>query len=282
MFVPTFSILFQARFHNLFLPHPPFMAVSSPFFFFCVVILIFLVDRGHCSLLSLHPQSSPFIPSLTTISNPSASPGDALASSVSLLNGYVLTGDSNATRGPCVSCGRATVFHLFDTGNGSQWVVDSELFLWNATYNANFGYWLDLFQPQPPLSTLVAIVGAPLQSVVDTQDGVLVVFQQNSGNFSHWDNITLLQSPHPQDFANFGIACAGDGDTILASSFNQTLAGLNSGEAFLFGQNVGGQNQWGLKKILIPSDSAPYSFFGYALEIDGDHALISAFSAGLA
>ena len=52
------------------------------------------------------------------------------------------------------------------------------------------------------------------------------------------------------------------------------MEGTGAGAAYVLERNLGGLNQWGERKKLTPGDSRVGDFFGLAVEIDGDTAVV--------
>lgn len=107
-----------------------------------------------------------------------------------------------------------------------------------------------------PSGGLIAIAAAPGKSNIYTGAGVVLTYTQNLFNFSRWDNSTTLLAPDPVGNDGFGFAITASYDTIAATTPYKSLNGTSSGVIYLFGQNVGGLNMWGLKREITPSDAA--------------------------
>lgn len=192
-----------------------------------------------------------FLP-IYPIIDPNGLPGDSAGYAVANLNGVAIIGSPYATRQGQGNCGVAVAWHL--DVQGAQWVRDSEIVLWNPASNDLFGASLDMFQPSGPSGPIQAAIGSYNHQQVFPGEGIVALFQQDASNSSRWDNITIITPSDAAAGNRFGGTVRVNGDTMLVTA---PLAGPNgsfSGEAYLFGQNVGGPNNWGQKKALYASD----------------------------
>lgn len=73
----------------------------------------------------------------------------------------------------------------------------------------------------------------------------------------------------------FGGSVAVDGDQILVGSTGHDACGPNSGAAFLYELDPTGS--WEMTAALTPSDCEPEEYFGRAVSIEGDIAVVTSF-----
>jgi len=74
----------------------------------------------------------------------------------------------------------------------------------------------------------------------------------------------------------FGVAVATDGATAIVGAWKDDSAAASAGSAYIFGRDVGGAGNWGQVKKLTASDAAANDFFGGAVAISGDVAVVGA------
>src|SRR5215813_2835162 len=76
---------------------------------------------------------------------------------------------------------------------------------------------------------------------------------------------------------NFGYSISISGDTVVVGSpFHNIGANDDQGSAYVFRQNQGGANQWGLVKLLTAPDGVALDTFGYSVSISGDTLVVGA------
>jgi len=78
------------------------------------------------------------------------------------------------------------------------------------------------------------------------------------------------------DYDSFGLALAVDGGAALVGAPGFDGSGDNQGAAYLFLATLGGVDNWGLLKKLVPDDPADDDMFGIAVGLSGDYAVIGA------
>jgi hypothetical protein len=108
-----------------------------------------------------------------------------------------------------------------------------------------------------------------------SDNGAAYIFQRTAPDswvFVH--KLTALDGA-PDDL--FGFAVALCGDTALVGAYTKNLVGIRSGATYVFERNFGGPDQWGQVKELQPEDAAAYVYFGVAIGLSGDTAIIGAY-----
>lgn len=127
-----------------------------------------------------------------------------------------------------------------------------------------------LFGIDVGISGGVVVIGAPGEDRVGTDSGAAYVFEANAGTWS------LVADLSPADAAaqhGFGGNVAIDGSKILIASAGHDLLGVGTGSVYVYEHTGGGvapTGQW------FAPDAAPLASFGFALDIDGDRALVTA------
>ncbi len=115
---------------------------------------------------------------------------------------------------------------------------------------------------------LVVSVGLFLSGCQAKDDDVDV-----EDNFQSLKTLTAIEG---NDYDNFGMAVALDGDLALVGSPGDDTEGTNAGAAYLFARTEGGTDGWGEVIKLVAADAAAGDLFGIAVDIDGDYAVVTA------
>lgn len=98
--------------------------------------------------------------------------------------------------------------------------------------------------------------------------GVVYVFQRVAGT---WTQVDILQAPDPTQGASFGWAIDTSGDRVLIGT---NASGDQHGSAYFFHLEDGA---WVLRGSAYASDPTINAFFGHAVAIQGDMAIIGAY-----
>ncbi len=129
----------------------------------------------------------------------------------------------------------------------------------------------DLYGSSIDIDGTLAIVGAPYD---DNGKGVnsgaaYILVRNGSGG---WDEIKKLVVPDGDADDLFGDAVAISGGTVIVGA----TRAFGKGAAYIFSQNEGGANNWGVVKKLLASDGAGGDDFGASVDISGDYAAVGA------
>lgn len=152
--------------------------------------------------------------------------------------------------------------YIFDKVGG-VWMQTTKLLPPDLGYHSYFGSAL-------ALSGDVLLAGAPGDSAVLTNGGAVYVFERSGGN---WSQTAKLYSPDSAAFANFATAVALDGITGLVADVNNPTVGNQAGAVHVL-RRVGGV--WQFIQTLAAPDAAPGDWFGSAVGLLGDTAIVGA------
>lgn len=159
--------------------------------------------------------------------------------------------------------GPAGRLYLFERTNG-QW----------ADYSAKSltptGAAVDTFGYDVGLSGDVAIAGIPLDDGLGTNAGAARVLLME--HFA-WSHDAILRASDGADFDNFGFSVDVSGGTALVGAHLSNAKGSDSGSAYVF---TGAGALWSQEDKLVAPDGAAGDWFGFAVSIDGDTALVGA------
>jgi hypothetical protein len=109
--------------------------------------------------------------------------------------------------------------------------------------------------------------------------GAAYVLQSINGT---WVEIKKIVAPDRGADDNFGNVVSISGNTIVVAASGEDenengLATLNSaGAVYVFSKDVGGVNNWGVQKKIVPTDRAADDNFGQSLSISGDNIIVGA------
>jgi hypothetical protein len=134
----------------------------------------------------------------------------------------------------------------------------------------------ELFGRAVGLNGDTLIVSAPLVNDSGNNSGAVYVYERLQGSNENWNEVAKLI---PDDGAlgdNFGIFVAIDADTLVAGTHLDDDNGIDSGSAYIFERDPGGNDTWSQVAKLLASDGAAGDWFGWSVAISGDTVAISA------
>jgi hypothetical protein len=115
-----------------------------------------------------------------------------------------------------------------------------------------------------------AVVGA---YGVDSDLGAAYVYARNEGGADNWGLVAEITATGGQTGDDFGYSVAIDGDTIVVGAYS---ADSDTGAAYVFARNEGGEDGWGQTAHLTATSSLGVSYFGWTVAIDGDTIVVGA------
>jgi hypothetical protein len=116
-----------------------------------------------------------------------------------------------------------------------------------------------------------AVVGAPNHPVGSLHTGSAYIFDRIGES---WSEQGILVSDKLRDRDRFGAAVAVSGDSALVGAFwHDTDSGVDAGSAYVFEKTTAG---WAEQAELRASDGAPFDYFGHAVALRDDSALVGA------
>ena len=127
------------------------------------------------------------------------------------------------------------------------------------------------------VSADTALVGALYDDDAGTGSGSVYIFGRNEGGTDNWGQVAKITASDAAATDYFGIAVAVSGDTAVVGAHLDDDAGSSSGSAYIFGRNEGGTDNWGQVAKITASDPAAQDYFGYAVAMSGDVALVGAY-----
>ena len=182
---------------------------------------------------------------------------DGFGSDVSISGDFALVGamwDDDVAW----NSGSAYLFHH----NGLTWSFFDKLHASDPAQSDDFGHAL-------AIDGDVALIAAYGDDDNGPQSGSAYVFRYD-GSAWHQEAKLTASDGAPDD--RFGVSVALSGDVALVSAYTDDN-GVKSGAAYVFRYNG---SSWKQEAKLLAPDGAPYDYFGRAVGIDGDVALIAA------
>ena len=133
----------------------------------------------------------------------------------------------------------------------------------------------DQFGASVSISGDTIVVGAYLDDAAGADAGSAYVFERNQGT-GNWGQVQKLTGMAAGDL--FGVSVSISGDTIVVGAHAADFMGTDSGSAYVFERNQGGEDNWGLVATLTASDAATDDLFGYSVSISVDTVVVGAFA----
>jgi len=193
---------------------------------------------------------------------------DKFGYSVSISGDTVVVGAHNDTHA-VNGAGSAYVFGR-NQGGADNWGQVAKLTASDAAYSDDFGCAVSI-------SGDTVVAGAYGDGYGESMSGSAYVFQRDGGDPNNWDQVAKLTASDAAARHFFGQAVSISGDTALIGAYGNEDAGDNSGSAYTFDRDEGGTDNWGEVAKLNALEGAASDYFGYAVSISGDTALIGAY-----
>ena len=159
--------------------------------------------------------------------------------------------------------GAVYVFYK-DLGGIDNWGQVTKLTGSTTDASDRFGVAIDLDQD-------LLVVGAP-NDIVGGQTGSVFVFERNHNDIiDSWGEIKRLEFTSTLFAGFFGTAVAIEDDIIAAGRPFDADSGVGSaGSVYVFEQDLGGLDNWGEVKKILPSDLGAGDLFGSSVDVNSD------------
>ncbi|MBU1695136.1 MAG: hypothetical protein KKC51_14395, partial [Verrucomicrobia bacterium] len=198
-------------------------------------------------------------------------PSEYFGTSVSVEGDVALVGARYADIGAMTNAGAAYVFER-NAGGTNAWGEVAKL-------TASDNWTNDYFGTSVSVDGDVALVGANYADPGGvSQAGAAYVFERNAGGTNAWGEVVKLTASDKGVADYLGCAVSVDGDVALVGALETDIGGSSrAGAAYIFERNTGGTNAWGEVIKLTASDYYAFNYFGCAVSVSGDNALIGAY-----
>jgi uncharacterized repeat protein (TIGR01451 family) len=185
---------------------------------------------------------------------------DGFGFSIALRGDTALVGAQTHDVGANIDQGAAYVF----VRSGGVWTQQAKLMASNPGASDYFGSAVALDED-------AALIGAPLDDVgASANFGSATVFTRSG---AVWTEQAQLNAADGSADDGFGFSVALSGDTALVGARNNDIAQANQGSVYVFSRASGA---WLQQTNLIAADGATNDFFGSAIALVGDTALVGA------
>lgn len=183
----------------------------------------------------------------------------------------VISGDTALVGAPYDTVGgkfhQGSVYVFVRSGNA--WTQQAQLFAGDGAAGDEFGW-------SVALDGDTAVIGADADDVfANTDQGTAYVFVRSGTTWTQQAHL-FANDGSGTDRDYFGSAVAVQGDTALVGAYlDDFLSNVNQGSAYVF---VRSGTTWTLQQHLIAADGAAVDEFGWSMALDGETAVIGAWS----
>jgi uncharacterized repeat protein (TIGR01451 family) len=199
-------------------------------------------------------------PAQQRIAAPDPQAVDRFGQSVSVSGDTVVVGAPADNTPFGVAAGSASVF----VRSGAVWILQQRLL-------PSVGAADDSFGGSVSVDGDTLVVGAPGRDVPITNGGAVFVFVRSGTTWSEQQQIVAAGGGVGDAF---GASVAVSGDTALVGvPYDNTPAGVDAGSASVF---VRSGTTWTPQQQMLASDAAAGDYFGYAVSVAGDTAVVGA------
>ncbi len=120
-----------------------------------------------------------------------------------------------------------------------------------------------------------AIIGAPGTDNGSIDSGVAYVFYRNQYGNDNWGQQATLTAGDSGAYYHFAESVSISGSiALVGSAVDNNINGSQAGAAYFFYQNLGGTDNWGEQSKVIAGDGNKYDYFGTAVAINDNYAVI--------
>ena len=193
-------------------------------------------------------------------------------SAVSICGDIVVVGSRSAfAPGGDVPVGTARVFQ-HQPGDPSTWVEIARL---DGSFRDGSAH---EFGAAVDIDGDTVIVGDWRQQIgLDVNAGSAYIFERDHGGEDNWGEVKKITADPPVNTGSLGISASIHGNTVIAGSpSDDNIFYQESGSAYIFERDHGGQDNWGEVQKLTASDIGVGDSFGGSVSIHGDRAVVGA------
>ena len=178
-----------------------------------------------------------------------------------------ISGDTAVIGAPYDNSHQGSVYVFVRSGN--TWTQQARLFASDGAANDEFGW-------SVAIDGDTIVVGADADDVfANTDQGSAYVFTRAGTTWTEQAHLFANDgSGTDRDF--FGVSVAVKGDTAIVGAYlDDFLSNINQGSAYVF---VRSGTAWSLQQHLLAADGAAVDEFGSAVALDGETAVVGAWS----
>ncbi len=167
-----------------------------------------------------------------------------------------------------------------NSNQGKVYVFNSTGNFWKqiATPTAKGGSAVEYFGGALDISGGTLVVGAAYaDTTTHIEAGEAYIYERNQNGRDSWGQVITLTRSTQYTSDHFGAAVMLDNDTAIVGVPDGRVGGnAYQGAAVIFERNQGGADNWGQVAELTASDGQNLDYFGTAVALDGDIALVGA------
>lgn len=187
-----------------------------------------------------------------------ATDGDEFGSTLAVSGNYVVVGSPKKS-GAGRRSGAAYIF----ARQGTEWMEQAKLVAADETRGDYFGI-------SVAIDTDTVLIGAHRANSERFADsGAVYVFERTG---ALWNQTAKLTSPDATHFLYFGFSVGLDADTAIVGAVRDKEEGIDAGAVHVFVRTDFG---WIHQAKLIGNNTREDDRFGYAVDVDGDYAIVS-------
>ena len=131
------------------------------------------------------------------------------------------------------------------------------------------------------LSEDTVVVGAYWDDENGPRSGAAYVFKQGNFDAEIWTETAKIGPDDGSEGDLFGIAVGVSDNTVVVGSSEDDDKGPKTGSAYFFRRNSGGANHWGQFAKVTGTDTSCFDYFGHAVGISGNVAVVGAYGDGV-
>lgn len=154
--------------------------------------------------------------------------------------------------------------YLRDMGGPGHWGLAAKLTAFNAAPGDRFGW-------SVAVDENTSVVGAFWADIDSEENGSAYIFSRDVGGPGHWGHIATLTAPDTLETAWFGYSVSIDGPYAIIGA---VAIDDFRGSAFVFSQDMGGLDNWGLVTELSANDVVAGDLFGRSVSIHGETVVV--------
>ncbi|MCD4750143.1 MAG: PQQ-binding-like beta-propeller repeat protein [Thermoanaerobaculales bacterium] len=156
-------------------------------------------------------------------------------------------------------------------GGSDQWQQIAKLLPSDPGQYAFFGYALDIDGDTVVVSSYSNNNGM----------GDAYVFERNQGGTDNWGEVQRIEASDGYALEQFGKSVSMSGDTIIIGAPRVHDIYTGEGAAYVFERNLGGADNWGERIKISNPEPYLYDYFGNAVDLDEDTAIVGKSADGL-
>ncbi len=134
----------------------------------------------------------------------------------------------------------------------------------------------DYFGASVDISNQTVVIGSYFDNDNGLRSGCAYIYNRNQGGIDNWGFVAKVLAPDGEIDDEFGKSVSIFQDHLVVGSDLEDSMGAASGAVYIYGKNVGGTDNWGFVKKIIPNDLQGGDRFGYAVDNFEDYILVGA------